>query len=941
MGAGPADPGRIGSPGPTREDRSGGPVDRDAGAPRCHNSEMTPLSSDVEGVGGRLRRSLRSWLWRVPVEQEVDEELGFHVEMRIRELVARGMTPDAARATVLGRVGDLARVKQTLVDAGRRRDRGMRLTQWFDELRDDVRFAARQLRRAPAFTLIAVATLALGIGANSAIFALVDATLLRPLPYQDPDRLVMLWEKSEARPRGGVAPPNLIDWNDRSRSFEQMAGFVGGVGSMVMTGAAGTADTVPRQWVTAGIFDVLGVKPVVGRTFRPSDNTERANVVVLSETFWRTRFNADPSVIGRALRLDGEPYTVVGVVPAGFQLLGRSSIWGLVSIDRNPEARSARFLRGVGRLKPGVTLAAASADLDAVADGLAREFPITNKGRGVTMAPMHTALIGTELRFTSMLFLGVVGFVLLICCANVANLLLARATVRTRELALRAALGAGRRRIVRQLLTESLVLSAIGGVLGFGVGAGILRVAPTVIPEGLLPSAVTLSFDIRVVAFCAATALVIGLLFGMAPAWQATELASAQTIASDSRSVTGRGGKLRGVLVVAEVATAVVLLFGAGLLLRTLVAVESVDRGYRADRVLTMMVDPLGSQYPTPTALRQFYDAIEQEIRAVPGVKDVAWTSGLPLGPSESDQVSLEIVGAPPVDQSQRPSADAQIVSPTYFQTLDLPIVAGRAFNAQDTEQSVQVCIVNEAFVRAHLRGRSPIGTRIALRPMNSPQEAPVVKEIVGVARQVKGRPDETDDFVQLYVPSGQDILGDIYLAVRPASGSAEALAPAVRAAISRIDKEQLVSIRDVTTLAEVTSVATGRHRFRAVMVVTFAVLALSLAMVGVFGILAYSVQQRARDFAVRRALGAATSDVLRLVVGSALRLIVVGAVIGLGLSTLLSNLLTTLLFGVQPLDPITFASVTLVLMLTAAIATAAPAWRASRIDPVVALRSQ
>jgi putative ABC transport system permease protein len=817
----------------------------------------------------------------------------------------------------------------------------MRLTAWLGELRDDVKFAIRQLRRAPAFTVIAAITLALGIGANSAIFALVDATLLRPLPFRDPGRLVMLWERTDTSLHGAVAPLNLLDWNERSRTFDQIAGFVPGVGGMVMSGADGTAETVPRQWVTAGFFDVLGVKAIAGRTFLPADDSARANVVVLSEAFWRARFGADPTVVGRGIRLDGVSYTVSGVVPKEFQLLGRTSIWALVPIVRRPALRTAYFLQVIGRMKPGVTLEAAGSDLTAVAAGLAREFPNTNQARGVMLEPMHEALIGSELRLMSMLFLGVVGFVLLICCANVANLLLARATVRTRELAIRSALGAGRWRVIRQLLTESLVLSTIGGVLGVGAGAVILAIAPSAIPQGLLPGAVTFAFDLRVVAFCAAAALLVGVLFGLVPAWQASDFSSATAMAADSRTATRRGGRIRGLLVVGEVATAVLLLFGAGLLLRTLMAVEHVDRGYRADRVLTMMVDPLGSRYPTPAALQQFFDAVEQEIAPLPGVGSVAWTSTLPLGDSEAGPSFFAIVGDPPVDDRERPTADYQIVSPNYFRTLDLPVLAGRAFNERDTRDSVPVCIVNEAFVRGYLQGRSPIGLRVALRSTAFAPGPPLVKEIVGVARQVKGRPDEPKDFVQIYVPMAQNLVDDIYLLVRPTTGRAEALAPSVRAAIGRVDKEQLVSVRGVMTLEDVVWEATARHRFRAVLVMTFAWLALVLAMVGVFGILAHSVQQRVREFGVRRALGATTRDVLRLVVGSAARMIAAGAVIGLFLSAVLGRLLTTLLFGVQPLDPMTFASVTIVLAVTAAVSIAGPAWRAARIDPAVALRSE
>jgi putative ABC transport system permease protein len=553
---------------------------------------------------------------------------------------------------------------------------------------------------------------------------------------------------------------------------------------------------------------------------------------------------------------------------------------------------------------------------------------------------MHDSMIGGDLKLTSMLFLGVVGFVLLICCANVANLLLARATARARELAVRAALGAGRSRIVRQLLTESVVLSLIGGLLGVGVGWAILETAPALIPEGLLPGAVTIRFDARVVAFCGLVALAVGVLFGVTPAWQATTFSSPEVMGSDSRTVAGGRGRFGSLLVGGEVATAVLLLFGAGLLLRTLVAVESYDRGYRAGSVLSMLVDPLGSSYPTPERLQQFFDQVEAEVRTVPGVQDVAWSTALPMGASLYGDFALtyEIVGDPPVERSQRPTTNYQVVSPSYFSTLELPIVAGRAFDARDMRGSPPVCIVNEAFARK--LGRSPIGLRVSFTVADSPQDKPNVGEIVGVARQVKGRPDEPDDFVQIYVPLAHDLSDDMLLLVRSRTGRAEALTPAVRAAISRIDKEQLVSIRDVITLENVEWAATGRHRFRAVMVGAFATLALVLAMVGVFGILAYSVQQRIRDFGVRRALGATTGDVLRLVVGHAARVVAAGAAIGLLLAAALGRLITTVLFGVTPLDFTTFALVTVVLAIAVAISIAGPAWRAAQIDPAEALRS-
>ena len=813
-----------------------------------------------------------------------------------------------------------------------------------DELRQDVSFALRQLRSAPAFSIVAAATLALGIGANSAIFALVDATLLRPLPYSDPERLVTIWETSATTPRGFASPPNMMDWESRGRTFEKIAGYTPSMGNMVMSGNDGHALTVSRQWVSAGIFDVLGVPPIAGRTFTAEDEQQRASVVVLSEGLWETRFNRDPGIVGQEIRLDGGLWRVVGIMPKAFEILGRTSMWAMrPMVNLPPRARGAYQLQAVGRLEPGIGVEAAQADLAAVAEGLAREYPDFNKGRSVTVEPLRDTMIGSDLRTTSMLFLGVVGFVLLICCANVANLLLARATARTRELAVRSALGAGRRRIIRQLLTESVVLSLIGGVLAGILGAAILGVAPVLIPDGLLPAAVALSFDARVVAFCAAASLLVGVVFGLAPAFQATSFSSPEVMGSDTRTTTGGGGRLRNLFVVSQVATAVLLLFGAGLLLRTLIAVSSYDRGYRAESVLSMLVDPLGPTYPTPETLQQFYDQVEAEVRAVPGVADVGWSSGLPLGESIFGEYPFhyEIVGDAPVDAARKPTTAFQIVNPTYFSTLELPIVAGRTFDARDARGRPRVAIVNEAFARS-LGGRNPIGLQVSFKPVDAaPGDKPAIAEIVGVARQVKFRPDESQDYVQIYVPLAQDLIGDVLMLVRSRTGRADALTPAVRAAISRIDKQQLVSVAEITTLEDVEWAATGRHRFRAVMVASFAALAVTLAMVGVFGILAYSVQQRMKDFGVRRALGATTNDVMRLVISNAARLIGVGAVGGLVLAAVFGRLITSMLFGVEPLDAATFGLVAMVLLITAAAAIAGPAWRAARIDPAAVLRGK
>jgi predicted permease len=836
-------------------------------------------------------------------------------------------------------MGDLDRVRTTCLGLGITRDREMRLTLWLEECRHDIRFAVRQLVGAPTFAVVATITLALGIGANSAIFALVDAILLRPLPFKDPERLAVVWQRTERTPRGRASVVDIADWYERGHSFEQVAGFVPGTGgAMVMAGANGASETVPRQWVTASFFDVLGVAPVAGRTFHAADASPRPLLAVMSEGVWRTRFARDPSVVGRQIRFDGLPFTVVGIVPERFQFLGTRGIWAMLPDSRAPAGRRQRNLMTVVRLKTGVTLEAARSDMSSVADAVAVEFPDTNRGRGVTIEPARSVVIGEELRVTSLLFLSVVGLVLLMCCANVANLLLARATGRTRELAVRSALGAGRRRIIRQLLIESLVLSVGGGVLGLAIGGAILKAAPALIPVDLLPGEVTLSFDLRVVAFAAAAAVLAGFVFGLAPAWQATGLSTARSLAGGSRGSTGPNLTVRRFLVVGQVAVAVVLLFGGGLLLRTLIALDHIDRGYGAESVLTMMVDPLGSSYPTREALAQFFDSVERQIRTLPGVQSVAWSSSLPMSGSNVGTYSFQAAGDSTPSDADRPIAQPNVVSPSYFQTIDLKLLAGRSFSNLDTADSVPVCIVDEAFVR-RLGGRAPIGLHVELRPTSAPAATPQVREIVGVARQVR-RPDGTADAISLYVPQAQFPLDDLYVLVRPGSGSGARLTGGVRAAIARVDREQLVSVRDIATLDDVAWEHTARHRFRAQIVSVFAGLALVLAMVGVFGVLIYTVQQRRREFGVRMALGATSPNVVALVLQHASGVIAVGVLLGIGLAALLGRLLNGMLFGVQPLDAMTFAAVVIVIAIMAGLAAAAPAWRASLIDPAIALRA-
>jgi putative ABC transport system permease protein len=818
----------------------------------------------------------------------------------------------------------------------------MRLTQRLEEVQSDVRLAVRQLIAAPGFTLVAALTLALGIGANSAIFSLADAALMRPLPFGEAERLVMLWERTPTSAKTGVSPLNMRDWSLQSRSFEGIAFVQRGMGGgPLLTALDGSIETAERQSTSASFFDVLKVVPIVGRTFKPEDEGPSPRVVLLGEAVWRRRFSGDPSIVGRLVRLNGQPYTVVGVVADNVQFSRPAEIWTLTGqFPDIPTLRAARAFDVVARLKPGETIESAQAELSVIAERLAREYPEANKGSGVIVEPIRAGIVGRDLTTTSVFLLAVVGFVLLLCCANVANLLLARAAARTREIAVRSALGAARGRIVRQLLTESLVLAVLGGMLGIGVGAAILGAAPSLIPPGLLPAAVTPAFDVRVLTFGLAAALAVGVVFGVIPAWQATGASLAGVMASESRSSTSSGRRVRSLLVSGEVAAAVVLLCGAGLLLQTLLKLVGGDTGYHAasESVLTLDFSvPTGksSRYPTAESVTQFYDAVARDVSALPEVRRVGWASSLPFGTSELGRWPFEIIGDPPAEARDRRVAEYTTADPGYFSTLGLPIVKGRGFNERDTLRSLPVCLVNEAFVRRYFQGRNPIGARLSLAaPFNGPTQ---IREIVGVARQTSGEPDAPEELVQVYVPLAQFPTGDVYMVVQPSAGAAEALTPLVRRVVARIDPD--APVRRDRTLETLSIESTAGYRFRAKMVGTFAALALALAMVGVFGVLAYTVQQRHREIGVRVALGATSARVMWLVFRDAGWMIATGAIAGMVLARFAGRLIATFLFGVDPLDPLTFAVVPVVILLTAIAAAAAPAWRASRINPVDAFR--
>jgi putative ABC transport system permease protein len=797
----------------------------------------------------------------------------------------------------------------------------------------DLRYGARVLWRAPAFTALAVVILALGIGATTAIFSLFDAALLRALPYREPDALVMLWEAPPEGAHNRVAPLNYVDWSEQNRTFSAMAAIAGGSQTLSRPGAL--PERIAGQSVTTRFFDVLGVVPIAGRTFRAGDAAPAAHAVVISERLWRSRFGGDPNLVGRSIRFDGQPHTVIGVVPARFQILFASDLWVVFKPERTPEQRRMHYLQVIGRLRRGVTIDQARADMTAIARGIAQLSPDTNKGWGVTVEPLREALVGGDLRTTSTVLIGIVSLVLLMASANVANLLLARGIGRTREIALRAALGGSRGRLVRQLVTESMLLASIGGVVGIALAAALLQAAPSLIPPDTLPQGIVLALDGRVAGFAVLLTLATGVLFGLAPAWHTAEVPLAAAMSFGSRTATDRAGRIRSALAVAEVALAIVLLAGAGLLIRTLLSLDKVDPGSREHSVLTMVTVLPDSRYPTPEDVAAFYHAVERELAALPGVARASFGGSLPFDGWDVGQ-SFTVVGDPAPDAANQPSAHYQITGSGFFETLGIPIVRGRAFGAADTATSMPVCVVSEAFVRRYARGRDPLTLEVQVDAMSFRGPTPVKRQVVGVARQVLETPSDDGDAVQIYVPLTQNPWFWSTLSVRTLVPPAM-MQPAIAAAVARVDKN--LALTQVRTIDEIVAQATSQPRFRARLVALFAALALIVASVGVAGLLAFSVQQRRRELGVRMALGARGADVVRLVLGDTVRVLSLGMVLGLIGAAALTRALASLLFGVTPLDAVTFVTAPAVLCAAALLASAAPAWKAARTDPAIALR--
>jgi predicted permease len=811
-----------------------------------------------------------------------------------------------------------------------------------ETLLQDIRYGIRMLAKNPGFTAIAVLTLALGIGANTAIFSVVNAELLRPLPFREPSQLVRV-ASANARVHtvsGSVSYPDFADWRSQNHVFQNMAAYVDS--SFALTGIEQPAHLAAAT-VSASMFDLLGVSPELGRGFSPEDDEPHHHVVILSHRLWKERFGGDPQIIGRVITLDNSAYTVVGVMPASFQyLLQRETpaLWSSFSPLRESttdspsmsDQRDAHFLRAIARMKPGVTLAEAQANMDVIAASLAKQYPDTNKYFGVHVVSEQEELT-QSIRPALFVMMVAVGLVLLIACVNVANLLLARATSRTREIAIRSALGAGRQRVVRQLLTESFLLALMAGALGLLLAlwgsAALVRFSPA-----NLPRIAEIQMDGWVLAFTMGLSLATGMLFGLAPALQVSHANIVDALKEGALSATAGRGRhaLRSSLVIVQMAMALVLLVASGLLIRSLVHLQNVNPGFDPHNVMTSNVDLPDAKY-TDAKKAQYFKDLMPQLNALPGVQSAAGIYPLPMGGDEI-RTSFQVDGHP-VAKSEEPHTSLRDITPDYFATMRIPILQGRDFRAQDEIASTPVVIINEALAHQAFPGENPIGKHI-MPEVGQGASEPVMREVVGVVGNVKFR-DLSDEWApESYVPSAQISFGSLTLVVRT-SQNAHSLAKPIAETVRSLDKD--LPAYAPKTVEEYLNGTIAQPRFNTYLLGIFAALAMLLTAVGLYGVIAYSVAQRTHELGIRMALGGRPRDMLRLIVGQGLRLAIFGVGIGLAAAFVLTHFLSSMLFGVSTADPISYLAVVTLLLVVVIVACYVPARRAMRVDPMVALR--
>ena len=802
-------------------------------------------------------------------------------------------------------------------------------------LLQDLRYGLRVLWKTPGFTAVAVLALALGIGANTAIFSVVNGVLLRPLPFAEPERLVMVWMDNrvlELREDLG-SYPNYVSWRDESQAFEHLAAFSNA--NPTLTTEGGEPERLQGVNATANFFNVLRAQPIAGRAFTVEEEAEGQDaVVVIGHGLWQRRFGGEPGIVGRQITLNGRSRTVIGIMPQGFRFPGEADVWvPLAPPARMREQRQAFWLSMVGRLKPGATVERAQTELSAIAARLEQQFPDSNQGFGAYVVSLHQQVVG-RVRPALWVLLGAVGFVLLIACANVANLLLARAAARGREIAIRRALGAGRARLIRQFLTESVLLSLMGGALGLLLAIWGTDMLIALSPSDL-PRLDQVGIDGWVLLWTVGISVGTGLAFGLAPALQASRGDLNEPLKEGGRSGSegGRGRRVRDALVVAEVALALVLLAGAGLMVKSFLRLQEVDLGFNPERVLTMRAQLSGVNYRESPRAVAFYEQLIERVEALPGVQSAA-AAGTVFLSSTPNSSWFSIEGRPAPPPNERVEVPIDPITPNYFQAMGVPLLRGRAFTAQDREGVPEVTIVNETFARRFFPGEDPSGRRIKYGPPES--EGPWIT-IVGVVGDTRRTGFDAAVRPETYLPHAQAPARGMMLVVRSAAADPSGLTNAVRGAVASLDRE--VPVFQVRTMDELLSGMMAQRRLNMLLLAIFAGVALLLAAVGIFGVMNYSVSQRTHELGLRMALGAQARNILGMVVRQGMTLVLLGLGLGLAGALALTRLMSSLLYGVSATDPLTFAGISLLLAAVALLACYVPARRATKVDPIVALR--
>jgi putative ABC transport system permease protein len=883
-------------------------------------------------------RQLRGWLVRLcglfhrkQREREFAEELESHLAFHIEDNLRAGMSPEEARRWALIKLGGV-----TLTQERYREQGGLPM---LETLIQDLRFGLRMLQKNPGFSLIAILTLALGIGANTAIFSVVNAVLLRPLPYRDAEQLVMVWHRNVNQ--GGLqagnfelSPANFLDLQKQNQSFAQIAAFVNHDFNLT---SGGEPERVMGWQTSSTLFDVLGIAPVMGRGFTANDDRDGAEpVVVISHGFWQRRFGGQANALGQTLRLDERNVTVIGVLPPGFEFpVKGSDLWMTLSMNAGQaNARAAFVLSAVARLKSGVTMAQASSEMETISLSLESAFPRSNAGVRFAVEPLRERQ-GGNARTTLYLLLGAVGCVLLIACVNVANLLLARAAVRERELALRAALGAGRQRLLRQMLTESALLSLLGGGGGLLLAWWGVRALRVLDPGGLVRLD-QVSLDGRVLSFTLGVSLLTGVLFGLAPALQSSRLNLNQALKEGGRGTAGKAdNRLRGAFVIAEVALSLVLLVGAGLLIRSFVHLLNVDTGFRPERLLTLRVELSQAKVQDPAQAAGFYQQVLERIQALPGVEAASVVNALPIA-TPGMRSSLTFEDQPDSPPGQPQLGNNRVVSPDYFRSLGIPLLGGRTLTVQDNASAPPVAVINQSLARRYWGAENPLGKRFKLGVRNAASPWLTVVGVVGDVRQEGLSNAPLPEFYTPFTQAHARMARLRVLAVRT-TGDPLALAGAIKSAIWAIDRDQ--TIYEVQTMDAIVAKWLAPRRFNLVLLGVFAAFALVLAGVGIYGVISYTVTQRTKEIGVRMALGASRLDIVRLVVRQGMLLTAAGIALGLAASLALTRFIAGFLFEVRAYDPLTLIGVTLLLTAVACFACWLPARRAAKVDPLIALR--